>query len=234
MVRAAVFLGVAAAVSGCARRPVPYRFRAPLVDGVAAAPVAPRPQRAEFATSRAITPPVPLAPETRRRRAPRAPTGPVSPARAALYALVGTRAGGDPARFAVAALERLGLRLAPEVAAAADGPALVAAARARGALFRRGPVALGDLVVFDGLQGAGPAALVGVVTASRADGTVEFIYLGMGVVRRGYVHVARPRDRRDRDGRVLNTWLRVRRGHYARGLAGDVFSTYIRLDRLTR
>jgi hypothetical protein len=215
-------LAIAAALlaAGCAKRDMPYRFRAPLVDGIAAPDV----PRRRLLPTRALprVDPVPATPIP-----PKA-----GPKAAALYGFVGQRNSEDHhVEFALRALDAIEVRVPAALRAAADGPALVEAARARDALSTSPPL-LGDLVVFDDLQGLGPSCLVGVVVSSRKDGTAEFVYLAMGVVRRGYLNRARPTDKRDRDGRVLNTWLRAKRGHYSKGLAGDAFATYIRLDRL--
>ena len=231
MVRVVAVCGlVALAAGGCAPRGTAYRFRAPLVDGVAAAEIPAATQRVELRSSTRRSVPAAARYAETARGLPRVqPTGPL----AKLYALVGAK-DKDAADLDLVfrALERLDVALADEVRAATDGAALVAAARKRGALASTG-AALGDLVVFDGLQGAGAASLVGVVTSTRTDGTVEFIYRGLGVVRRGYLDLAHPTQKRDRNGRILNSWVRVKRGHYSKGLAGDFFATYIRLDRLT-
>jgi hypothetical protein len=216
-----VLIAVIAGV-GCAKRATAYRFRAPLIDGVAAPEVPPPSVLASMASS------------TRARVEPfRAPETPkATPMAATLYGLVGER--DDKAtslELALRAIAGLDLELAADVRGVPDGAALVEAARARNALASGKPL-LGDLVVFDGLQGTGAASLVGVVVSSRGDGTVEFVYLGLGVVRRGYLNTRRPRTQRDRAGRVFNTWLRVKRGHYRRGLAGEFFSTYIRVEKL--
>ncbi len=221
---------VALAASGCATRASAYRFRAPLVDGVAAAEIPAAAQRAEFRSStRRHLPRAAKRPEALRPKPPKRTSGPL----AKLYALVGDNdKQATTLDLVFRALDRLGVTLANDIGAATDGAALVAAARNRSALTIK-RAALGDLVVFDGLQRTGAASLVGVVTATRTDGTVEFIYRGLGVVRRGYLNLAHPTKKHDREGRVLNTWMRVKRGHYRKGLAGDFFATYIRLDRLT-
>jgi hypothetical protein len=217
--------------AACAPRAMPYRFHAPLLGGVSAPEIPARAERVELRSAGARGRP----PAWTATREPRPlPPREASPAEQTLLAFVGERhphrAG---AALALDMAEALGAALHPDVRAAADGPALVATAAARDALASGAPV-LGDLVVFDGAQDQGPASLVGVVVSRRDDGAVEFVYLGLGVVRRGWLHRDRPSDKRDRQGVVLNTWLRAARGQHRKGLAGELWSTYIRLDRLTR
>ncbi|HLU68507.1 MAG TPA: hypothetical protein VKZ63_19620, partial [Kofleriaceae bacterium] len=132
----------------------------------------------------------------------------------------------------------------PQLAAIADGPALVELAEARGALVRGGPgegitepPRLGDLLVFDRTTGAERASQVAVAVSVDDRGVVEFVYLARGVVRRGFLSLARPGEKRDERGSVLNTHLRANDGGDPRGtpsLAGQLFAATIRLARLLR
>ena len=140
-------------------------------------------------------------------------------------------------QFAFSAVALVGIDLAKEVLASKDGPSFLAMAKRRGATMTDGTPVLGDLVVFDRVRGKEPASLVGVVVSSRRDATVEFIYLQRGVVRRGYMNLRRPTAKRDRSGRVLNTHIRGNDGKDPRGtryLAGELFASFVRLERLAR
>lgn len=159
-----------------------------------------------------------------------------------LRAMVGQR---DPERthlqFAMNALAAIGVTLAPEVKALDTGAALMSLAQERDALEARSPLP-GDVVVFDRVDGTTPASLIGVVVAvamhadSEPEGaTVEFVYLARGVVRRGYVTPSAPALQRDAQGRARNTLVRHLTGKDDKNddfLAGRLFRTYIRVDRL--
>jgi hypothetical protein len=138
--------------------------------------------------------------------------------------------------FALAALGSLGAPVDGELAAATRGRELVAIAERRGALADRGSdVLLGDLVVFDEVEGGRPSSLVGVAVGRSGEGTVEFVYLARGVIRRGWVNPARPTVKRHDDGRVLNTFVRHNDGGLPRSaptLAGELLAAVIRLDAL--
>jgi hypothetical protein len=142
-----------------------------------------------------------------------------------LRKLVGTRTRAPAHQFAREALAGLGVRLRPELALAPTGEALVSAARTAGALSVARTPAPGDLVVFE------EGWLVGVVTAVRGDGAVEFVYAARGVVRRGWLAPTRPSDQRDPEGRILNTFVRPRRPADTRGqryLAGELYTGLVR------
>jgi hypothetical protein len=82
-----------------------------------------------------------------------------------------------------------------------------------------------------------PASLVAVVVSTDSRDVVEFVYLARGVVRRGYLSRAHPADKRDADGRVLNTFIRHSDGGDpadTRYLAGELYGGLVRLDRLLR
>jgi hypothetical protein len=71
----------------------------------------------------------------------------------------------------------------------------------------------GDVVFFDTSDGgrAGCASHAGVVEAVDPDGRITFVESRDGHVRRSYVHPGVTLTRRDASGRVLNTYLRVKR-----------------------
>lgn len=128
-------------------------------------------------------------------------------------ALVGERDPRSPVAFALAVAGGLsGIRALPDVG---DGPALVAWAEGRGALAAIVPgtpdtaaIAVGDLLVFDRVVGGAPASLVAVALGRDDRGVIDMLYLAGGVIRRGHLDPARPRTTRDRDRRIVNTFLR--------------------------
>jgi hypothetical protein len=146
-----------------------------------------------------------------------------------LLAEVGMRTREPSHVFALRILGELGASLIPQVFGAADGRAFVDTLRDR---IQADLIPLaGDLVIFE------DGELVAVVTSVRPDGTVEFMYAQGGVVRRGFLNPARPEARRDERGRILNTFVRPFKPHDSprqRYLAGELFSGYLRLDRLMR
>lgn len=139
--------------------------------------------------------------------------------------------------FARALLASLGVTLTEPVRTAATGPDLLAVATERKALTTDAPLA-GDLVVFEWVDGEAGASLVGVAVGvvARAHLTVEFVFLARGVVRRGYVTPSQPDRKRDEQGRALNTFVRALRGKARKSdpfLAGQLFRTFVRVDRLS-
>jgi hypothetical protein len=77
-----------------------------------------------------------------------------------------------------------------------------------------------------------PLTHVGVVTDVFEDGTVEFIHVGSGRVKRSHMNLARPGSHRDAQGNVLNDYVRAQRKKDRRGtryLAGELFRDYCRL-----
>ena len=237
MLRAAAIAAVL--LSACAAREAPYRFRSPMLGGVhASEPKRPRPEKrpaAEQASDLAQEfPKHRSAPINRPALEPGA-----SPALAdVLRGLVGHRdADSSHLEFAFQATAAVGAQLDPEVASLDRGSALVALARARDAIGGTVGALVGDLVVFDRVVGRRSASLVGVVVSRRRDGTVEFVYLARGIVRRGWLNNRRPAVKRRDDGRVLNTFVRHSNGGSPRGtkyLAGELFASIVKLDRLTR
>ena len=270
------------AASGCAARPVPYRFAGPLVSGVSLD------DRAEHGRTRptyddGVTrrPAIAVAevPGTPRPEVPASGPGhDVSGARTVVgdFPDVGAVAGGivisrlpephrqDRARDGEARLELSGLegvddvrmlvgsrdgrgdvafalavaaQLVPDVGAVAgaseDGPALVERARRQGALGEPDdrPIETGDLLVFDRAVDGEPASLVAVALGRDERGVIEMLYLARGVVRRGFVDPARPKVRRDDEGRVVNTYLRHGKDWPPKGtryLSGELLAHVIR------
>jgi hypothetical protein len=85
--------------------------------------------------------------------------------------------------------------------------------------------------VFDHVTSDDAADLVAIVLSRDARGVTEFVYVGGGVIRRGFVDASRPALRRDRDGAVVNTFMRHGRRWPAKGshyLAGELLSAIIR------
>ena len=234
---------VLTALTACAQRQAPYHFRAPVVSGVDAPDIdrTDRVVRSSAIERRAVT-------DTRTERPVEAP----APRRApplrterpragdslagSLRALVGARDHkSSHVEFARRALHAIGAALPPGFSRAKTGAASVRYARGVGAFTRTGLPLLGDIVVFDKVTGSSPASLFGVVVSRRGDGTIEFVYLARGVVRRGWVNPRSPQQKRNGEGRIMNTFVRHSNGRDPRGtryLAGDLYSGFIRLDQL--
>lgn len=90
----------------------------------------------------------------------------------------------------------------------------------------------GDLLVFDAAQSDDAADLVAIVIARDDRGVAEMLYLGGGVIRRGFVDATRPAKRRDDAQRVVNTYLRHGKRWPAKGqhyLAGELLAHVIHL-----
>lgn len=223
-------LALALLLVACVSREAPYRFHAPLVAGVSVS----EPARA-VAAGEPGGHPIQLA-----SIGPAGTLGLAGPERGPLPAEVdaalrvvppsgwplsevGARTDETPAAYVLRVLSGLGVVL-PDPATV-DGPALVAEARARGALDPALPAQAGDVVVFEDGQ------LLGIVTSVREDGAVEFVFARDRVVRRGLVHPGRRDARRDQHGRALNTFVR----RYSpsdpptqRYLSGDLLTGFIR------
>ena len=159
-----------------------------------------------------------------------------APSIGALRGQIGVRVKRTPLEWAWAAAVQLhtGARLPP---APRSGPALVTWAATSGRRRERTAdlgehLAPGDLVVFDRAVGGTAASLVAVVLGRDNRGVIEIIYLGGGVVRRGLVDPAHPRQRRDDDARTVNTYLRHNRDlppHGTRFLTGELLALGIHL-----
>ncbi|MDX2093423.1 MAG: hypothetical protein SFX73_36605 [Kofleriaceae bacterium] len=90
----------------------------------------------------------------------------------------------------------------------------------------------GDLLVFDHVTSDAEGDLVAVVIARDARGVTEFVYLGGGVIRRGFVDATRPSLRRDSELRVVNSFVRHGKRWPARGshyLAGELLAHVVHL-----
>lgn len=242
-----LIIAIGLAPAGCALRDAPYRFRAPGVAGVTAADLERRGARevsdgyddqgrrehdeVGFAVDAR---PGELAPVSDPESEASAPRDPLAET---LRAMVGLRErDATDVGFVMSALATLGAAIDDDLRASADGPALLAMAEARQATTTEHTPLLGDLVVFDRVTRGEAASALGVVVSSRDDGTVEFVYLRRGVVRRGFMNREHPDQKRGPAGRVLNTIMRQRSGSGSKGqgdLTAQVFATYIRLDALS-
>lgn len=132
---------------------------------------------------------------------------------AAARALVGHRDARTGLAFAIDVAAAFTGAAAPAVE---DGEGLVRWAQERGLWTAivpgvrpsEGALRMGDLIVFDRAEGGKAASLVAVVLGTDARGVTDVMYVARGVVRRGYVDVARPTVARDREGRVVNSYVR--------------------------
>jgi hypothetical protein len=182
-------------------------------------------------------------------RAPRSKEpAPTPTAVAQARALIGVRDPRTSLAFALAVSAGLSSGLTaglahprshPAVPAVADGPALVAWARAHDVLAPITPGAAappailpGDLLVFDRAAGGRPASLIAVDLARDPRGVIDILYLAGGVIRLGHLDPTRPRTARDRERKVVNTYLRHGADQPPKGtrfLAGELVSARIRL-----
>ena len=241
--RALVVYAVVGTVVGCASREHPYRFASPML-GMATVP--PEPLRAQpvprpgvrgAAIASAATA-VASAPATlARSHLPSPHRLPVDslppPARSPdeLRGLVGRRDKRSSIAAAIGWSRDLGAPIA-----AANGSELVDWAEREHRAIPEHLAEPGDLLVFDRATGDDPADLVALAIGRDARGVLEFVYLGGGVVRRGFVDRSRPALRRDGSGAVVNTYLRHGKRYPPPGtryLAGELLSHAIRA-RLTR
>jgi len=146
---------------------------------------------------------------------------------AELRALVGRRDPRDPIAAALAWAHELGTPVE-----ARTGDDVIAWATQRGALAAPTDAAApGDLLVFDHATSDAEADLVAVVIARDPRGVTELLYVGGGVIRRGFVDPTRPRLRRDAEDRVVNTFLRHGKRWPAKGshyLAGELLAHVVR------
>ncbi|MBA3454131.1 MAG: hypothetical protein H0T42_13640, partial [Deltaproteobacteria bacterium] len=121
-----------------------------------------------------------------------------------LRALVGRRDKRDPITAALAWSRELGVAVE-----ARTGEDVIAWATQRNVLAApTEPAAPGDLLVFDHANSDAEADLVAIVIARDPRGVTELIYVGGGVIRRGFVDPARRRMRRDAEDRIVNTFIR--------------------------
>ncbi|MBK9029794.1 MAG: hypothetical protein IPL61_00370 [Myxococcales bacterium] len=227
-------LALVVTVAACgARAPLSTHRTAP-APGVLTAPPGEAPPAAAGPVTEALAPTYPRAADGgvvlsrlpsphRERPAPTPPIDRIDDARA----LVGRRDPRPPLVAALAWSSQLVGRPAPPVD---DAAGLIAWAQAAAAWRSVPALAPGDLIVFDRAVGGAPASLVAVALGADDRGVVEMIYLGAGIVRRGFLDVTRPRLRRDRAGRVVNTALRHNRDQPPKGtrfMAGELFAGVI-------
>lgn len=146
-----------------------------------------------------------------------------------LHDLVGRRESGLPIAVTLGWARELG-PLPADIASATE---LIAWAerthRLHAATEQPGP---GDLLVFDHATGDEPADLIAIVIGRDARGVLEMIYVAGGVVRRGFVDATRPRQRRDAEGAVVNTYLRHSKRQPPKGtrfLAGELLASVVRV-----
>jgi hypothetical protein len=153
------------------------------------------------------------------------PDGPIRTP-ADLRARVGMRDKRDPNVIALAWATDLGMKID------ATSSELVSWAEKHGRLLDVDALTEpGDLLVFDKVVSDDEADLVGVVISRDDRGVTEFIYVGNGVVRRGFVDVSRRSKKRDKSGAVVNTYLRHGRRWPLKGthyLAGEHLAHVIR------
>jgi hypothetical protein len=229
------------ALAACAGRE-PVRFGSPML-GMASVPPPPLPgerlrpeppsnrdpmpredkPRASAAAAAAIAKDVGAlpAPHKMQSAAPR-PRTPID-----LHDLVGRREKGEA--FAVTLGWARGLGVQAE---ASTGAELVAWADRAHKLHGAGELPEpGDLLVFDRTQGDDTSDLIAIVVGRDARNVIEMIYVAGGVVRRGFVDAARPAMRRDKDGAVVNTYLRHGKRSPPSGthyLAGELLAHVVR------
>lgn len=240
--------------AACGTRP-PYRFRSPML-GTASIPLAPLPHEtpakvianrerephrvradgihvstaphireasaasaAEVATTAAATRRDELPAPNRSNAVP--PPAPRLPAD--LRALVGQRDKREPVAAAIAWARDLGMIVEDDIVAWAERTDRLHDAAT--------PPERGDLLVFDRVNSDEAADLIGVVIARDERNVTEFLYLGGGVIRRGFVDAMRPTTKRDETGSVVNTFLRTGKRWPAKGsryLAGEHLAHVIR------
>ncbi len=216
----------APAIGNHERRAEPLRVAA---NGRVHEATAPRVREASAAAAAAILD-APVAhvetraqlPAPNRTDVPQPPQSPIH-VPADLRALVGRRDAREPNAAALGWAYDLGTTI--------DGD-VVAWAEAAGRLHDASePPERGDLLVFDKVNSDNPADLIGIVVARDERSVTEFVYLGGGVIRRGFVDASRPATRRDKSGAVVNTFLRtgkrwpIKGTHY---LAGEHLAHLIR------
>jgi hypothetical protein len=258
VLRTRVLAGLLLLVAACGTRPSP-RFASPML-GTASVPLAPLPSEAPPERAPAIanrrradairvsTAPkireasaaaaaaVASSPVVARRdelpapnRIDRARSEPLPAARvpADLRAFVGRRDTRDPVEAAIAWARELGM----QVVGARSSEILVWAETHSRLHDAEMPPERGDLLVFDRVNSDEPADLFAVVIARDERNVTEFLYLGGGVIRRGFIDASRPRTKRDATGAVVNTFLRTGRRWPAKGsryLAGEHLAHVIR------
>ncbi|MEZ4359061.1 MAG: hypothetical protein R3B48_02700 [Kofleriaceae bacterium] len=211
MRRASILLAAAALTAGCSANVRPYRFASPLIGGAELPGSARHGDAPQPPTTRATA----AAPRAD-GRAPIVATRPSAPTRRALdgrRSWVGVRDERDP----VAAVLARCRERAPSCPSELPG-------RERW-LPPETPISPGDLLLFERVGRDNRERLVALVERQDARGVFELAYLAAGVWRRGFIDPTRPRVRRDRAGRVVNTFLRHARARPPKGtrfLAGEL------------
>jgi hypothetical protein len=259
--RALALVLVAVAMTACVARDRPYRFASPML-GMAQTPPpafhAPSPSRPEpdaLANRQAAGIRVTTAPKIREASAASAaaiaelPTAQAD-ARSALPAphrattpaplprtlhdlrsLVGVRDKRTSLLLAIEWAHALGLPL--EGFAGTTGEDLLAWAEASHRLADAADEPRpGDLLVFDAAQSDEAADLIAIVIARDERGVTEMLYLGNGVIRRGFVDASRPKKKRDAELRIVNSFIRHGKRWPAKGshyLAGELLAHVIHL-----
>jgi len=203
----------------------PRRVRA---DGIHVS-TAPKIREASAAAAAAIVDVSPVGRAETREQLP-APhridaTQPLPPAHlpADLRALVGRRDKREPAVAAIAWARELGMTVEDDVVAWAERESKLHDAAT--------PPERGDLLVFDRVNSDDDADLIAVVIARDERNVTEFLYLGGGVIRRGFVDATRPTTKRDQTGAIVNTFLRTGKRWPAKGsryMAGEHLAHVIR------
>jgi hypothetical protein len=145
-----------------------------------------------------------------------------------LRALVGHRDKREPYAIVLSWLDELGIDIHPP---ATGGDDLVTWAQTANKLADPTDIAKpGDLLVFDYAVDDDMFDLVAIAIGRDARGVTEFIYVGNGIIRRGFLDPTRATSRRDLDGLVLNTFLRHGKRWPPKGtryLAGELLSHII-------
>jgi hypothetical protein len=245
----------AALLGACTARSRPYRFASPML-GAASVPAPPLPgdpppppaelaNRREAPRIRVVSAPTireasaaaaaAVADQPNARATVRATlptrhriadeTPPALRGAADLRALVGRRDKRAPIAVAVAWAHELGSPIELMIDTGSD--VLAWAEQAHRLALPADLAAPGDFLVFDHVDSDVEADLVAVVIARDARGVTEFLYLGGGVIRRGFVDPRRPAMRRDADALVVNTFLRNGKRWPPKGthyLAGELLS----------
>jgi hypothetical protein len=233
------------ALTACGARPVPHRFSSPML-GAASVPaplprVTPPDEDHELANRRAETIHVEAAPRIRevsmnpvstnvpeQLPAPNRDKAPLPTilAPADLRTYIGRRDPRDPIAAVRGWAYDLGTTIDGDIVAWAEHDDRLREAST--------PPERGDLLVFDKVTSDDDADLIGIVVARDERNVTEFVYLGEGIVRRGFVDVTRPKTKRDKAGAVVNTFLRHTKrwpnkgSHY---LAGEHLQHVIQLTK---
>lgn len=142
----------------------------------------------------------------------------------------GVRYRFDCSGVAAGIYAKAGLRLAED--GAPSTRALYTLVEQKGSLHRDNPLP-GDLVFFDDTwdqNGNGrrddPLSHVGVVERVEPDGTVLFVHRIGRLIVRWRMNTARPHDRADEKGSILNHWLRAAEGSRASQTTAELFVAY--------